>query len=78
MDPICVSSFQLTALLLVFRTVAVNCKVFPTNTTLGLGETDTAIGAVIVTVAEADLVESATETAVTVTDVWLDKVAGAV
>jgi hypothetical protein len=64
--------------LLAFRTVAVNCKVLPTNTTLGLGETDTAIGGVIVTAAEPDLVGSATETAVTVTDVWLGKVAGAV
>jgi hypothetical protein len=79
MDPIWAPfMFQVTARLLVFWTVALNCNEFPTNTMLGLGETSTAIAGEIVTAAEADLVGSATETAVIVTEAGLGKVAGAV
>ncbi len=58
---------QVTAVLAVPVTVAVNCCVAPPTTVALAGEMLTAItGAVTVTVAEADLVESATLVAFTV------------
>ena len=59
---------QVTAVLLKPVTVAVNCWVAPvfSETELGLIATDPETGAVTVTVAESDLVESAALVAVTV------------
>ena len=60
-------------------TVAVNCCVALSATLAVVGATDTEIGGrVTVTVAEADLVLSATEVAVTVTVAGEGTVAGAV
>ena len=71
---------QLTAVLEVLDTVAVNCCVPLLACTDALvGRTETAIGGlVIVTLAEALLVESAAETAITVTLVGEGTAAGAV
>ena len=60
-------TFQMTALLLVPVTVAVNCCWPPTFTCAVDGETVTVGPDTTVTVAVADLLESATEVAVTVT-----------
>jgi hypothetical protein len=57
---------QVTAVLLLPLTVAVNCCVPPVSSEVETGEIDTATGALTVTVAEADLVLSATLVAVTV------------
>ena len=57
---------QVTAVLLEAVTLAVNCCAPPVNSDAEVGEIDTATGALTVTVAEADLVLSATLVAVTV------------
>jgi hypothetical protein len=67
---------QVTAVLLLFCTVAVNCWVPPNCTFEVAGEMETATGGMIVTEAEADFVGSATETAVTVTGLGLGTAAG--
>ena len=59
-------AFQVTPVLLLPLTVAVNCWVPPGCSDVEAGEMDTATGALTVTVAEADLVVSATLVAVTV------------
>jgi hypothetical protein len=69
---------QVTAVLLVFFTVAVNCWWAPVTTCALTGETDTETPAMTVTVAVADLVESATEVAVTETSGGLGILDGAV
>jgi len=69
---------QVTAVLLVPVTVAVNCCCAPTVTFTAVGDTDTATGGKTVTVALADFVESACEVAVTVTVAGLGTFAGAV
>jgi hypothetical protein len=69
---------HVTAEFVVPVTVAVNCWVFPATTCAVLGEIDTATGERIVTVADADLVESATEVAFTVACAGLGTVPGAV
>jgi hypothetical protein len=56
-----------TAVFVVLVTVAVNCCVFPVTTFAVVGEILTMTGRTIVTVADADLLVSATEIAVTVT-----------
>ncbi len=73
-------TFQITpALVGSFCTVAVNCCVNPTLTVALLGDTLTDIGGgVMVTVADADLVGSATEVADTVTVGGFGTLAGAV
>ena len=58
---------QVTAVLEVFVTVAVNCCCFPATTPAEVGETLTATGKATVTVAEPDFEGSARETASTVT-----------
>jgi len=76
--PLCVS-VQLTPLLPAsFVTVAVNCWVPVTGTLAVAGETETAMGGVMVIVAAADFVVSATETAVTVTCAGVGTADGAV
>jgi hypothetical protein len=57
---------QVTALLAVPVTVAVNCCWAPDTTLTEEGETETATASTMVTVADADLVASACEVAVTV------------
>ncbi len=57
---------QVTAVLLEPLTLAVNCCVPPVSSEADVGEIVTATGALTVTVAEADLVASATLVAVTV------------
>ncbi len=57
---------QVTAVLVVPVTVAVNCWVPPVMSEAEVGAMLTATGIVTVTVAEADFVESATLVAVTV------------
>jgi len=69
---------QVTAVLVVPVTVAVNCCCAPVTTLAAVGETETATGAAIVTVAEAALVGSAWEVAVTLTVEGLGTDAGAV
>lgn len=71
---------HVTDVLLVFCTVAVNCCVVPAGTVADVGDSEmvTPTAVVMVTVAEADLVVSAWETAVTVTVAGLGTVAGAV
>ena len=64
--PACVS-VQFTFVLVDPVTVAVNAWVWPTTTLAVVGETDIPTLGVIVTVADADFVVSATEVAVTVT-----------
>jgi hypothetical protein len=72
------ATLQVTAVFVAFVTVAVNCCVFPAITCADVGEMDTATGGRIVTAADADFVESATEVAVTATRAGLGTVAGAV
>ena len=67
---------QVTPMLLVFCSVAVNCCVPPKVTTGETGETEIATGGMMVTVAEADFVGSATEMAVTVTGLALGSCVG--
>ena len=57
---------QVTAVLLLPVTVAVNCCVPPVCTEAEVGDTETATGAETVTLAEADFVVSATLVAFTV------------
>jgi len=58
---------QVTTVLLLPVTVAVNCCVAPAASDTEPGETDTAItGALTITVADAELLESATLVVVTV------------
>jgi hypothetical protein len=71
-------SVQVTAVLAVPVTVAVNCCWAPVVTFGESGETETATGATTVTTVEADLVASACEVAVTVTVAGLGMVPGAV
>ena len=61
-------ALQVTAVFVVPLTVAVNCCIVPvcTEVELGLTATMTGAGALTVTVAEADFVESAALVAVTV------------
>jgi len=59
-------TLQVTAVFVVFVTVAVNCCVAPVATEALVGLTLTATGGMTVTDAEADLVGSATLVAVTV------------
>jgi hypothetical protein len=61
------ATLQVTAVLVVPVTVAVNCWVCPTPTLAVDGETDTLTLCVMVIVAEADTVVSAAEVAVIVT-----------
>lgn len=72
------ATLQVTAVFAVLVTVAVNCWVFSAMTCAVVGEIDTVTGGRITTLAEADLVESATEVAVTVTCAGLGTVGGAV
>ena len=58
-------------------TVAVNCWVFRITTCAEMGDTLTPTGGRMVTLADADLVESATEVALTTTCAGLGGVAGA-
>jgi len=69
---------QVTAVFVVPVTVAVNCWVFPVTTCAVVGEMLTATGGRTVTVADAALVLSATEVAVTITCAGLGTVRGAV
>jgi hypothetical protein len=57
---------QVTVVFVLPLTVAVNCWVPPVSSEVETGEIDTATGALAVTVAEADLVASATLVAFTV------------
>jgi hypothetical protein len=58
---------HVTVVFVVFVTVAVNCCVLPATTFANVGEIVTATGGRRVTVADADLVLSAIEVAVTTT-----------
>ena len=69
---------QVTLLFVLPVTVAVNCREAPATTSAVVGDMATAISCVIVTMAELDLVESATEVAVTLTKEGLGGVEGAV
>jgi uncharacterized protein (DUF2237 family) len=69
---------QVTVVLIVPVTVAVNCCLAPVTTFAEDGDTETATGSNIVTVAEADLLGSACEVAVTVTVGGVGTEAGAV
>jgi formate-dependent phosphoribosylglycinamide formyltransferase (GAR transformylase) len=69
---------QMTVPLALPVTVAVNCLTAPGARITDFGETATVTRAVSVTVAEADLVESACEVAVTVTIEGLGTISGAV
>jgi hypothetical protein len=69
---------HVTAVFVVFFTVAVNCCVFPVTSSAVAGEMLTATGGRMVTVADAVLLVSATEVAVTITCAGLGKVPGAV
>jgi hypothetical protein len=69
---------QVTAVFAVPVTVALNCRLAPVSTFAKVGETETAIGDTTVTTAEADLVTSACEVAVTVTVGGFGTLAGAV
>ena len=71
-------TLQVTAVLVVFATVAVNCLVAPGATVAVAGETVTDRGRITVTDAVADLVGSATDVAVTKTCGGLGTVLGAV
>src|SRR5438876_896764 len=80
LPPLTPFTCQVTAVLAVFCTVAVNCWVPPVATVADSGEIVmlTAVADVIVTWAEADFVASAWDTAVTVTVPGLGTTAGAV
>lgn len=69
---------QVTAVLDMPVTVAVNCRVFPTTTVAVIGDTLTPTAGRMVTAAEAVFVESASDFAVTVTSAGLGSVPGAV
>jgi hypothetical protein len=69
---------HVTAVLLAFFTVAVNCCCAPVTTWTAFGDTVTETGGTTVIVAEADLVESATKVAVIETAGGLGTVEGAV
>ena len=71
-------TLQVTAVLVVFVTVAVSCWVVPVTSVTLNGLTLTATGGATVTEAEADLVVSATLVAVTVTVAGEGTAAGAV
>jgi hypothetical protein len=71
-------TLQATAVFVVFVTAAVNCCVFPAITCAAVGEIVIATGWRTVTIADADLVESAIEVAETVTCAGLGTVPGAV
>src|SRR3981081_2319380 len=80
LPPVTPFTCQVTAVLEVPVTVAVNCWVFAIGTEADAGATETLtwVGAVTVTVADADLVVSACDTAVTVTAAGLGPAEGAV
>src|SRR5882757_4772451 len=80
LPPVTPLTCQVTAVLLVFCTVAANCCVPPAPTVADTGEivTLTTAGGVTVTWAEADFVASAWDTAVTVTVAGFGTTAGAV
>jgi hypothetical protein len=78
LPPTMLFTLQMTAVFVVPVTVAMNCRVAPIWTVAEVGEMATAMGAVIVTVAEADLAGSAALVAFTVTRLGLGAVAGAV
>jgi len=59
-------AFQVTAVLLVPLTLAVNCWLVPVASEVEVGEIDTATGTLTLTLADADLLVSATLVAVTV------------
>ena len=69
---------QFTAVFVVPVTVAVNCCLAPGTTLATDGETETATGSTTVTMAEADLVVSACEVAVTLTVAGVGTEVGAV
>jgi hypothetical protein len=71
-------TLQVTLVLDVPLTVAVNCCVFPATTCALPGETLTTIACRMVTAAVADLLVSATEVTVTLTCAGLGTAAGAV
>ena len=66
-DPFCIRDQETPLLLASLETVAVNCCVVPSKTFAVVGDTETEMGGVTVTVAAADFVESATDVAVSVT-----------
>src|ERR1700746_2592913 len=78
--PVTPFTCHVTAVLLVFCTVAVNCCIPPTATAADKGAivTLTAVAAVMATGAEADFVVPAGDTAVTVTVAGLGTAAGPV
>src|SRR5437762_8079343 len=80
LPPVTPLTCQVTAVLLVFCTVAVNCCVPPAPTVADTGEivTRTTAAGVMVTCAEADFVGSACDTAVTATVAGFGTTAGAV
>ena len=71
-------TLQLTPVIGVPLTLAVNCRLAPAVTCAELGEMLTAIFCAIVTVAVLDFVESATDVAVTKTKEGFGGVGGAV
>jgi hypothetical protein len=71
-------TLHVTAVLLVFETVAVNCFCRPTFTLADVGEMLTATGKATVTTADDDFEGSATDVAVTVTWAGVGTTAGAV
>ena len=71
-------TLQFTAVFVVPVTVAVNCCLLPVSKLGANGETETAIGSTTVTVAEADLLVSACEVAVTLTVAGVGTEPGAV
>lgn len=71
-------AFQVTAVFVVFRTVAVSCFCSPAFTVVDVGETLTDTGNDTVTILEADFEGSATDVAVTVTCAGAGWVPGAV
>ena len=72
------ATVHVTAVLVAFATVAVNCCVSPVTNWMVFGEMVTVVGRATVTVAEPDWVGSATEVAVTVTCGGVGALAGAV
>ena len=66
-DPFCTRDQETPLLLASLETVAVNCCVVPSKTLTVVGDTETETGGVTVSVAGADLVESATDVAVSIT-----------
>ncbi len=76
--PVTPFTCQVTEVLVEFCTVAVNCWVCPTCTVAEVGAMEMVMSGAIVTVAEADLVLSAWEMAVTVAVLGLGTLLGAV